>query len=194
MKALGILIGFAWEKGFDAAVESACDRMEEDFKIPDVVSKMFLSVCLCALVIPAWRDFFLPQIQELGLWQEEEEEDEEAAEDMGHDICLLRWCPFLKCCYRSTAVERQDNLDKETAKELKEKFLKETPTAKTERQDKAREKLEKAVAGHNKRAKIVEALKSTAREQAQVAQSVQDQLKHLLQELHEVKEALQPRV
>jgi len=78
IKALGILIGFAWEKSFDAAVVSVAE--EASHSIAPSVTKLIMSLVICITVIPAWRWYILPQLQELGCFAEE---DEEAAEEEG---------------------------------------------------------------------------------------------------------------
>jgi len=75
IKALGILIGFAWEKSFDASVESVADEAENQF--PKSVTKLIMSMIICITVIPAWRWYILPELQALGCFKEEKEEEEE---------------------------------------------------------------------------------------------------------------------
>jgi len=80
IKALGILIGFAWEKSFDAAVVSVAE--EASHSLAPSVTKLVMSVVICFTVIPAWRWYILPQLQALGCF---DEEDEEAAEEEGEE-------------------------------------------------------------------------------------------------------------
>merc|ERR1711862_835041 len=74
VQALGILIGFSWEKSFDLAVESVCGQVEF---MPEPITKLLLAIILASVVIPAWKMHILPTIKEF----EEEEEEEEAREE-----------------------------------------------------------------------------------------------------------------
>lgn len=63
--ALGILIGFAWEKSFDAAVVGISSRVHA---LPACVTKLLLSILICGTVIPAWRWYILPKLLKLGVF------------------------------------------------------------------------------------------------------------------------------
>jgi len=78
IKALGILIGFAWEKSFDSAVASVAE--EAAHSVAPTVTKLIMSMVICITVIPAWRWYILPQLQDLGVFDEEEEEEDDASE------------------------------------------------------------------------------------------------------------------
>lgn len=78
--AIGVLIGFAWEKCFDVAVDETAER--EADKVPPALVKVVLALMLATLVVPAWRWYILPVVRELGGFSEEEaeEEDDESKE------------------------------------------------------------------------------------------------------------------
>eukprot|EP00931_Biecheleriopsis_adriatica_P106051 TRINITY_DN80562_c0_g1_i1.p1 TRINITY_DN80562_c0_g1~~TRINITY_DN80562_c0_g1_i1.p1 ORF type:complete len:572 (+),score=171.53 TRINITY_DN80562_c0_g1_i1:140-1717(+) len=77
--ALGVLIGFAWEKCFDVAVDATAEK--EAKILPAAFTKMVLAFLLATIVIPAWRWYILPVVQELGGFEEEGEEEAEEGED-----------------------------------------------------------------------------------------------------------------
>jgi hypothetical protein len=79
-KALGILIGFAWERSFDASVVRMANSTS---MFSPAVTKLILSLLLCAIVVPAWRQFILPELQRLMVFEEEDEEAEEEAMEAG---------------------------------------------------------------------------------------------------------------
>jgi len=81
IKALGILIGFAWEKSFDAAVVNIAKKVLIQESIPAPVTKLMLSILVCCTVIPAWLWYILPELQKLGVFNEGEEEEEEEGEE-----------------------------------------------------------------------------------------------------------------
>lgn len=83
IKALGILIGFAWEKSFDAAVVSVAE--EAASSLPQSVTKLIMSMIICITVIPAWRWYILPQLQDLGCFDEEDEDAKEEEGEGGED-------------------------------------------------------------------------------------------------------------
>lgn len=59
-RALGMLIGFGWEKAFDKAIATVSSFAKKD--LDPVMLKLFLAVTLSALVVPAWRWFILPTV------------------------------------------------------------------------------------------------------------------------------------
>jgi len=61
--AFGVLIGFAWEQSFDAAVDVVAEEFEDRF--PKAMTKLLMSIVLVAVVFPAWRFYILPLEQEL---------------------------------------------------------------------------------------------------------------------------------
>merc|ERR1719433_1136089 len=72
--AFGVLIGFAWEQSFDAAVDVVADGLEGRF--PKAGSKLFMSIVLVAVVFPAWRFYILPLEQELAEETQEEHQEQ----------------------------------------------------------------------------------------------------------------------
>lgn len=68
INALSILIGFGWEKAFDVGVEHISMAVEPN--LPASFSnvcwfKLFLSIILCLIVMPAWRLYILGTIKEM---------------------------------------------------------------------------------------------------------------------------------
>jgi len=57
--ALGVLVGFSWEKAFDVAME---DIAHTDFGLglPPGVKVLIQTAILCVVVIPAWYKYILP--------------------------------------------------------------------------------------------------------------------------------------
>merc|ERR1712050_700296 len=78
VQALGILIGFSWEKAFDTAVEGVSDFISF---FPPSGTKLGMAIVLAAVVVPAWRMHILPTILAFEEEEEEEEEQEEKAKD-----------------------------------------------------------------------------------------------------------------
>lgn len=83
MKALGILIGFSWEKSFDNAVVSICTETFQIYGIDKAFVKIILSLFICFTVIPAWRMFILTELQKLGVFEEEDEAADEERKEAG---------------------------------------------------------------------------------------------------------------
>jgi len=75
--AFGVLIGFAWEQSFDAAVDVVAEGLEGRF--PVAGSKLGMSIILVIIVFPAWRFYILPLEQELA---------EDATEEHQHKLTL----------------------------------------------------------------------------------------------------------
>merc|ERR1719316_1150723 len=71
IEALGILVGFSWEQSFDTAVDSITERVTA---MPPPITKLLMSLCLVAIVLPAWRIYILQRVLIL-------EEEEMAKED-----------------------------------------------------------------------------------------------------------------
>eukprot|EP00435_Cladocopium_sp_Y103_P075290 s14_g56.t1 len=76
-QAIGVLIGFAWERCFDVAVDETAEREASEGILPPSLVKVVLALMLATLVVPAWRWYILPVVRELGGFEEGEEEDEE---------------------------------------------------------------------------------------------------------------------
>ncbi|CAE7450579.1 scn4aa [Symbiodinium pilosum] len=75
--ALGVLIGFAWEKSFDTAVD---DTAEKESKImPPSFIKVVLAMLLATVVLPAWRWYILPEVVRLGGFSDPMDEEAEDA-------------------------------------------------------------------------------------------------------------------
>lgn len=61
--ALGILIGFSWEQAFDVAVDVISEDVDK--YIPKTFAKLIMSIMLCTIVFPAWKNYILPTEIEL---------------------------------------------------------------------------------------------------------------------------------
>lgn len=74
--ALGVLVGFSWERAFDVAFEEIALKMEKSrhHLVNSEAAVVFMSIILFAVVAPAWRFYILPSTIE-----EEQLEDKEAA-------------------------------------------------------------------------------------------------------------------
>lgn len=59
IEALGILVGFSWEQSFDVAVDSITQQITV---MPASVTKLLMSLCLVAIVLPAWRIYILQSV------------------------------------------------------------------------------------------------------------------------------------
>jgi hypothetical protein len=81
--ALGVLVGFSWEKCFDVAVDQTADNLGG---MPAPLVKLLMAATLCVIVVPAWRWYILPVVKDLGGFDEEEEE---AKEECGYVPPLL---------------------------------------------------------------------------------------------------------
>lgn len=71
--ALGILVGFGWEKAFDKAVDKLGAGAAKFTMMKPEFDKAILAFVLCALVVPAWRWYILTALEKV------EKEDESAA-------------------------------------------------------------------------------------------------------------------
>merc|ERR1719160_72482 len=64
MDALGLLMGLTWEAAFDQAAETTEERFAADNLRKRIVLKICVAVGLCTVVLPAWRWYILPKVQE----------------------------------------------------------------------------------------------------------------------------------
>lgn len=76
---LGILVGFAWERAFDAAVSGAASA-DAFNSIPPCFVKLIVASALALIVIPAWKWYILKVALENPYEEEEESEEEEEGE------------------------------------------------------------------------------------------------------------------
>lgn len=76
ISGIAVLVGFAWERSFDAAVDNSADKLheslEDSIKLPASVYVLLAACILAVIVFPVWRHFILPKFLEF----EEEEKDE----------------------------------------------------------------------------------------------------------------------
>eukprot|EP00933_Yihiella_yeosuensis_P080700 TRINITY_DN94167_c0_g1_i1.p1 TRINITY_DN94167_c0_g1~~TRINITY_DN94167_c0_g1_i1.p1 ORF type:complete len:717 (-),score=128.34 TRINITY_DN94167_c0_g1_i1:157-2307(-) len=77
VNALGVLIGFSWEKCFDSAVDNTAEK--ESHILPAALTKLVLAVVLAVIICPAWRWYILPQVKEA-------EKEQKAAQREGRRI------------------------------------------------------------------------------------------------------------
>lgn len=75
--ALGVLIGFAWEKSFDTAVDDTAEK--ESNIMPPSFIKVVLAMLLATVVLPAWRWYILPEVVRLGGFSDPADEEAEDA-------------------------------------------------------------------------------------------------------------------
>lgn len=62
ISAIGILVGFAWEQCFDAAVGA----LSSVSPIGDLNTKVILTLFCVSIIVPAWHSFMLPMVVEEG--------------------------------------------------------------------------------------------------------------------------------
>jgi hypothetical protein len=77
INALGILVGFAWEHGFDGSVASVSERAPGSYP---VLVELGMGCLVCLLVLPAWRRHILQKVMVMEdmmeLLHEEEHHDD----------------------------------------------------------------------------------------------------------------------
>lgn len=61
--AIGILVGFAWEQSFDAAVDNLAEGLHTGYP---ALTKLAMAVFCVVLIVPAWRHWILPMVEEDG--------------------------------------------------------------------------------------------------------------------------------
>lgn len=78
INAIGILIGFAWEKAFDVAVVDLSESEEVPFfgSIDPPITKLLLGIVLVGVVAPSWYRHIYPTILRYEQKEREEEERE----------------------------------------------------------------------------------------------------------------------
>ncbi|CAJ1329413.1 unnamed protein product [Effrenium voratum] len=59
--SLGILIGFSWERSFDAAVGGLAENRV--FGLPPPILTLILAIILASMVMPAWKWYILPVVE-----------------------------------------------------------------------------------------------------------------------------------
>lgn len=71
--ALGVLVGFSWERAFDVGFEVVEHTVKHgSSSIPAPVSVALMSILLLIIVAPAWRYYILPKVDELEVSMETE--------------------------------------------------------------------------------------------------------------------------
>lgn len=84
INSLGILVGFSWEHSFDGSVEDIADNAPLSGAAAIVNTELILGVAVCALILPAWREYILHKVmlmedmlkKKRGLTGDEEREEE----------------------------------------------------------------------------------------------------------------------
>jgi len=82
ISGLGLLVGFSWERCFDASVEGLASHHYMG-NLPPALNRMALAVVLAIMVLPAWKWYILPMLHR----EDEEEHSSESQEP--HLPCLL---------------------------------------------------------------------------------------------------------
>lgn len=59
INSIAILVGFSWERSFDAGVEVISEYMAADFAGYQAGMKMFLAIAIACIMVPAWRSHLL---------------------------------------------------------------------------------------------------------------------------------------
>jgi len=86
INSLGILVGFSWEHSFDGSVEDIAENAPLRGKAASVNTQLILGIAVCALILPAWREYILQKVmliedmmrKKRGLASDEESEEEES--------------------------------------------------------------------------------------------------------------------
>eukprot|EP00930_Biecheleria_cincta_P064361 TRINITY_DN49936_c0_g1_i1.p1 TRINITY_DN49936_c0_g1~~TRINITY_DN49936_c0_g1_i1.p1 ORF type:complete len:569 (+),score=102.90 TRINITY_DN49936_c0_g1_i1:39-1709(+) len=80
--AFGVLIGFAWERAFDATLGDLVKENGLQYG-PGATAVLRIVAALAAigLVLPAWRNFILPEVVAIQIQEEKEEEEEGEKEE-----------------------------------------------------------------------------------------------------------------
>jgi len=87
-----LLIGFSWEKAFDSAVEAIAESKVQNLGVHPGMGKLFLSLFVVIVVVPAYRSHIMPKIITLEEKFKEDHEghgEDEGAHDHGHDTAAL---------------------------------------------------------------------------------------------------------
>lgn len=80
--AFGVLIGFAWERAFDATLGDVVKENGLQYGPgATAVLRIVAAVAAVGLVLPAWRLFILPEVVAIEIQEEKEENEEEEKEE-----------------------------------------------------------------------------------------------------------------
>jgi len=69
---LGLLVGFSWERCFDASLEGLAEHRHFG-KVPPAINRIALAFGLAVMVLPAWKWYILPMLHEAHEAHEEHE-------------------------------------------------------------------------------------------------------------------------
>lgn len=128
IEAFGILIGFSWEKSFDAAVGG----LAEDPRIPcsPPVAKLLMALVLAGMVIPAWKWYILSTVYQMELEREEVACPQckgEMKQSPSDKRCSIEACTSAaaRSCIKAECDYHLCEQHKEALKKAKEKKLEE---------------------------------------------------------------------